>query len=65
MKLPNAHLAVVEERKVVDYLLNAAHPDNGGKAPAGKVGLDSRSRPGSTAIGNGVPARLEWQKVLL
>jgi hypothetical protein len=30
--LPNAHAAVVDRRKVVDYLLNAAHPDNGGKA---------------------------------
>lgn len=32
MKLPNANRAVVEERKVLTYLLNAAHPDNGGKA---------------------------------
>ena len=32
MKLPNAHLAVVEQGKVVAYLLNPAHPDNGGKA---------------------------------
>ena len=32
MTLPNAHLAVVNQRKVVDYLLNAAHPDNGGKS---------------------------------
>jgi len=32
MKLPNAHLAVVDQRKVADYLLNAAHPDNGGKS---------------------------------
>jgi len=32
MRLPNAHLAVVEERKVAEYLLNQAHPDNGGKA---------------------------------
>jgi hypothetical protein len=32
MKLPNADRAVLESRKVVDYLLNAAHPDNGGKA---------------------------------
>jgi hypothetical protein len=30
--LPNAHLAVIEERKVTHYLLNGAHPDNGGKA---------------------------------
>lgn len=30
--LPNAHLVVIEERKVTDYLLNGAHPDNGGKA---------------------------------
>jgi hypothetical protein len=32
LKLRNAHLAVVERSKVVDYLLNAAHPDNRGKA---------------------------------
>ena len=32
MILPNARLAVVDERKVADYLLNGSHPDNGGKA---------------------------------
>lgn len=32
MKLPSAHLAVVDREKITDYLLNAAHPDNGGKA---------------------------------
>ncbi len=32
MKLPNAHLAIVEEEKITAYLLDAAHPDNGGKA---------------------------------
>ena len=32
MKLRNAHLAVVDRGKVLDYLLNDAHPDNGGKA---------------------------------
>ena len=32
MKLPNAHLAIVDRRKVVDYLLNRAHPRNGGKS---------------------------------
>lgn len=32
MLLRNAHLAVVERHKLVEYLLNAAHPDNGGKA---------------------------------
>lgn len=32
MSLPNAERAVVDTAKVVDYLLNAAHPDNGGKA---------------------------------
>ena len=32
MKLPAAHAAVVSREKVADYLLNAAHPDNGGKA---------------------------------
>ena len=32
MKLPNAERAVIEREKIADYLLNAAHPDNGGKA---------------------------------
>jgi len=31
VKLPNADLVVVDRAKVVDYLLNEAHPDNGGK----------------------------------
>lgn len=32
MKLPRAELAIVDLAKVSDYLLNARHPDNGGKA---------------------------------
>jgi hypothetical protein len=32
VKLPNAEKAIVEREKLSDYLLNAAHPDNGGKA---------------------------------
>lgn len=32
MKLRNAHLAIIERHKVTDYLMNPAHPDNGGKA---------------------------------
>lgn len=32
MTLPNADRAVVDLGKVAHYLLNAAHPDNGGKA---------------------------------
>ncbi len=32
MTLPNAHLAFVEQGKIVAYLLNPTHPDNGGKA---------------------------------
>jgi hypothetical protein len=32
MKLPNANKAAVDREKIVDYLLNPAHPDNGGKA---------------------------------
>lgn len=31
VKLGNADLAVVDRAKVLDYLLNEAHPDNGGK----------------------------------
>jgi len=32
VKLRNAHLAVIDRGKIVDYLLHEAHPDNGGKA---------------------------------
>ncbi|HEV2294474.1 MAG TPA: hypothetical protein VGR35_11510 [Tepidisphaeraceae bacterium] len=32
MNLPNAHRAIVEREKIIEYLLNGAHPDNGGKA---------------------------------
>jgi hypothetical protein len=32
LKLLNAQLALVGREKIADYLLNAAHPDNGGKA---------------------------------
>ncbi len=32
MKVPSAHMAVVEREKITAYLLNPAHPDNGGKA---------------------------------
>jgi hypothetical protein len=32
MPIPNSATAVVERRKIVDYLLNSAHPDNGGNA---------------------------------
>ncbi len=30
--LPGADLAIVAQEKIVDYLLNTTHPDNGGKA---------------------------------
>jgi hypothetical protein len=32
MKLPGADKIMVERAKIVEYLLNATHPDNGGKA---------------------------------
>lgn len=32
MKLPNAGVVKIEREKIADYLLNADHPDNGGKA---------------------------------
>jgi hypothetical protein len=32
VKLPGADKAVVSREKIVDYLHDAAHPDNGGKA---------------------------------
>lgn len=31
MKVPSAHIAVVEREKITAYLHNPAHPDNGGK----------------------------------
>src|ERR1700744_6508415 len=31
MKLPNAQNAAVDSEKIEKYLLNPAHPDNGGK----------------------------------
>jgi hypothetical protein len=31
-KLPNANFAIVDRKKIVEYLLNREHPDNGGKA---------------------------------
>jgi hypothetical protein len=31
MKLPNANQAAVAREKIVDYLLDPAHPDNGGR----------------------------------
>lgn len=37
MKLPHAEKATVEREKIVDYLLNATHPDNAGKAPTGRL----------------------------
>ena len=40
MKLPNAGKLVVEREKIADYLLNPAHPNNGGKAEFfGKLGF--------------------------
>jgi hypothetical protein len=32
LTLPNAQFAIVDREKITDYLLNPAHPDNGGKA---------------------------------
>jgi len=43
MKLPNSDKAVVERGKIVDYLLNPSHPDNGGKAEFfEKLGFESK-----------------------
>ena len=47
MILPNAHLAVVDHRKVADYLLNAVHPDNGGKSKFFERLGYSRAEPSS------------------
>lgn len=32
MQLPHAQRAIVDKRKIVDYLLNPVHPDGAGKA---------------------------------
>jgi hypothetical protein len=32
MKLPDSARAVVEREMITEYLLNSAHPENGGKA---------------------------------
>jgi hypothetical protein len=32
MKLPNSHLAIVEQDKITDYLLNPKHPHGASKA---------------------------------
>ena len=47
MKLPNAEKAAVKRVKIADYLLNSAHPDNGGKA-AFFEGLGFRRREWKT-----------------
>ncbi|HVU27152.1 MAG TPA: hypothetical protein VHG71_05380 [Verrucomicrobiae bacterium] len=46
MKLPNADKAIVERDKIENYLLDASHPDNGGKAQffgGGLSGVGARS----------------------
>lgn len=48
MTLPNAHLAVIEERKVTNYLLNGTHPDNGGSFFHG-LGFSVEDVPGFIA----------------
>ena len=43
MKLPNPDKLVVGREKIADYLLNPAHPDNGGKAEFfGKLGFQRK-----------------------
>lgn len=46
MRLPNAQNAVVDREKIADYLLNPAHPDNGGKAKFFAQHLDYGQRIG-------------------
>ena len=45
MKLPSASAAIVDERKISLYLLNPAHPDNGGKAAYFEALGFARSQP--------------------
>ncbi len=54
VKLPNAERATVDLGKIADYLLNPAHPDNGGKARFfGDIGF---SRTDSTALSDALRA---------
>ena len=51
MKLPNTDKLVVEREKIADYLLNPAHPDNGGKAEFfGKLGFRREEWEGLAAV---------------
>jgi hypothetical protein len=65
MKLTNPGSAVVDPRKVTDYLLNAGHPDNGGKAAFFEALGFTRGNPDAlvealrTAVGNEVVRRME------
>ena len=71
MILPNAEKAIVERDKIVDYLLNAAHPDNGGKAtffeslgfrrskPELLEGVAEVGMPGRSDEGHDIAARPE------
>jgi hypothetical protein len=55
MNLPHADLALIEQTKVVDYLLNPEHSENGGEAdfffalgfrPGGVVEVGGGTAPG-------------------
>ncbi|MGH9239962.1 MAG: DUF6883 domain-containing protein [Vicinamibacterales bacterium] len=49
MELPNAERATVDLGKITDYLLNAGHPENGGKARFfGDLGF-ARAEPAALA----------------
>jgi hypothetical protein len=54
MRLPDPQKAVVEREKIADYLLNPAHPDNGGKFEFfAQLGFSREQPDGSGSESNG------------
>ena len=45
IRLPNADRAFVDPAKITEYLLDATHPDNGGKAEFFRLFGFSEARP--------------------
>jgi hypothetical protein len=65
MKLPSAHLAIVDREKITEYLLNPAHPDNGGKATFFQIhGFESGEWSALAAALRGLAAAGEVTKSL-
>jgi hypothetical protein len=62
MKLPNLDKAIIEREKIMDYLLNPVHPDNGGKSEFFRsLGLQG-SYPRQSRHRDGVTLRLSRRR---